>query len=424
MVTHMFDHVELEELTRKVAGADCSFASRAERLAAVHSIERARRHLDATAAHVLGSLDAEAVCEAEFGMTTGSWLAYHHTQPAQGARRRVKIATLLKERLPLVDDALAEGRIGWCHVEVFARAANPRVVSEIARLQPELLDLADVATFEQFKREVMAISDRLDVDGGHDPGRDLSRNRLTIRPGLKGVYQIDGECLDDLGAELAEAVEVEMGRLFRQFTRDEETTGGAIDVPEPSTLRMLALMELCRRGITTRAGAGSGPVTDLTVVLHDTDPGKVWLHDGTTLPVEHLECRLCDPAIRFLTMTPDGVPLNLGHEERLATPHQRRANAIRDGGCVFPGCNRPPAWTDQHHVIHAGGPADGPTDLGNLASLCRTHHGITHRTGWEMHATPDQWFWWRTPTGNTFWSQRHGRQHPERQRTGQPPPGG
>ena len=27
-----------------------------------------------------------------------------------------------------------------------------------------------------------------------------------------------------------------------------------------------------------------------------------------------------------------------------------------------------------------------------------------------MHATDDHWFWWTTPSGETFWSQRHGRQ--------------
>ncbi len=388
----MFDHVGLAELTRKAADVDCSTASRAERLAAVHSIENARRHLDATEANVLASLEADATCVAQFGMSTGSWLAHHHAQPRFEAKRRVKCSNLLKERLPLVGDALREGRIGWCHVEVFARAANPRVVEEIARLSPELLDLADVATFEQFKREVMAISDRLDLEGGHDPGRDLSRNWLQIRPGHQGMFDIRGECLDDLGAELRENVDVVAGRLFRQFTRDNEASDGAVQVPEPAALKMLALLELARLGIAAGLGSGRGPVTDLTVVLHDTDPTVVRLHDGTTLPIRHLDARLCDAAVRFLTVDAEGVPLKLGHKERLATSDQRRVNAIRDGGCVFPGCEAPPSWTDQHHVIHAGPPTHGPTDSENLASLCRTHHGITHRTGWEMHASPDQWF--------------------------------
>jgi hypothetical protein len=35
---------------------------------------------------------------------------------------------------------------------------------------------------------------------------------------------------------------------------------------------------------------------------------------------------------------------------------------VRDGGCVFPGCDRPLAWCDAHHLWHwVDG---GPTDLG------------------------------------------------------------
>jgi hypothetical protein len=105
----------------------------------------------------------------------------------------------------------------------------------------------------------------------------------------------------------------------------------------------------------------------------------------------------------------------MGRKVRHATAAQRKALAQRDGGCVFPGCDAPAAWTDDHHVEHFG--HGGPTDLDNLAGLCRYHHGITHRRGWEMQATDDGWYWWRSPTGRTFWSQRH-----QRRRTG-PTPG-
>ena len=43
-----------------------------------------------------------------------------------------------------------------------------------------------------------------------------------------------------------------------------------------------------------------------------------------------------------------------------------------------------------------------PTDLHNLALLCRHHHGVTHRKGWAMVADPDQTFTWTTPSGQTL----------------------
>ena len=44
--------------------------------------------------------------------------------------------------------------------------------------------------------------------------------------------------------------------------------------------------------------------------------------------------------------------LDLGTPQRLATPTQRRNLALRDGGCLFPGCERPPAVCEAHHRKH------------------------------------------------------------------------
>jgi HNH endonuclease len=64
------------------------------------------------------------------------------------------------------------------------------------------------------------------------------------------------------------------------------------------------------------------------------------------------------------------------------SPAQRRALTHRDGGCVFPGCDRPEAWCDAHHLVHWT--RGGPTDLDNLALLCRRHHVTVHEGGWRI----------------------------------------
>src|SRR6266545_790889 len=60
--------------------------------------------------------------------------------------------------------------------------------------------------------------------------------------------------------------------------------------------------------------------------------------------------------------------------------------AVRDGGCSFPNCDRPLAWCEAHHLRHWL--HGGPTDLANLALLCRTHHRAVHEAGWQIHRHP------------------------------------
>jgi hypothetical protein len=80
-------------------------------------------------------------------------------------------------------------------------------------------------------------------------------------------------------------------------------------------------------------------------------------------------------------------PLEVGRTSRVVQAAQRTALAVRDGGCVFPGCSRPLAWCEAHHLRHWL--HGGPTDLANLALVCRTHHRAVHEGGWRLARDPD-----------------------------------
>ena len=66
--------------------------------------------------------------------------------------------------------------------------------------------------------------------------------------------------------------------------------------------------------------------------------------------------------------------LDVGRAQRLVTPAIRAALALRDGGCVFPGCEKPPHACHAHHVIPWW--QGGTTAQTNLALLCPHHHGL------------------------------------------------
>jgi HNH endonuclease len=80
-------------------------------------------------------------------------------------------------------------------------------------------------------------------------------------------------------------------------------------------------------------------------------------------------------------------PLEVGRTSRVVAPAQRVALAVRDNGCVFPDCTRPQAWCEAHHLRHWL--HGGPTDLANLALLCRAHHRAVHEGGWRLARGPD-----------------------------------
>jgi hypothetical protein len=68
----------------------------------------------------------------------------------------------------------------------------------------------------------------------------------------------------------------------------------------------------------------------------------------------------------WAALTAPVLPLSVGRKSRTVPAHLRIALTLRDKGCRFPGCDRPPAWTDGHHIIHwVDG---GPTELNNLVN--------------------------------------------------------
>ena len=68
----------------------------------------------------------------------------------------------------------------------------------------------------------------------------------------------------------------------------------------------------------------------------------------------------------------------------------------RDQRCRFPGCTAAAYFTDLDHV--RPWPL-GPTNPTNLACLCRRHHRIKQRPGWQVRLNPDASMDWTDPTG-------------------------
>jgi hypothetical protein len=88
------------------------------------------------------------------------------------------------------------------------------------------------------------------------------------------------------------------------------------------------------------------------------------------------------------TVASVSLPLDVGALTETIPVHLRRAIAVRDRGCRFPGCDQPVAACQPHHIIPRA--QGGPTCLTNLMLLCSFHHLVAvHRWGWGIVLHPD-----------------------------------
>ncbi len=120
--------------------------------------------------------------------------------------------------------------------------------------------------------------------------------------------------------------------------------------------------------------------------------------DGTvTVPGSVLERALCATGSIEVTLDTSGNPLDLGREARLFSARQKLVMAVRDGGCLWPGCDRPPAYCEAHHCEHwAHG---GNTDCATGVLLCRYHHLHLHNAGWRIEPVTGGGFMLHGPPG-------------------------
>ncbi|GIU89731.1 MAG: hypothetical protein KatS3mg010_0830 [Acidimicrobiia bacterium] len=147
-------------------------------------------------------------------------------------------------------------------------------------------------------------------------------------------------------------------------------------------------MELCETGAAHQErGPGRRATPQVTVVvdlevLEGRGHGEVVrraradaAHVGR-LSAATLRRLACDAGIARVVVDGASRPLDVGRTTRTVPPAVWRALVVRDGGCVHPGCDRPPGWCEAHHVVpwYDG----GATSLDNLELRCRHHHRAVH----------------------------------------------
>lgn len=281
----------------------------------------------------------------------------------------------------------------------------------------QLVDEAANRTVEELRAAARTTRDRLDPDGAERRSRERYEAR-SYRMWTDAEGRQHGTFVfDDEGGLWVRSIFDSALRPRRggpRFVDSEEKAEAQVLVDDPRTNDQLAydlMLDLLRTGALADAQTVFGArqpgvrivhvVRDESARADDFAGGRTHTEDGLTfLPTAVAEQRACDSGRRAITVDERGNPLNVGRMHRLFTPAQRIALAIRDGGCRWKGCDRPPSYCEAHHIDDWS--AGGRTDIDRGILLCRFHHMNLHHRGWRINRVDREEFVLRDPSGSSI----------------------
>jgi hypothetical protein len=387
--------IDLDGLLAVEVGGLCDEALRRH----VVALHRAKAILDAATVEATRALDARKVWATDAARSPGAWLAARCDVLPGAARHDVEVGRTLAHT-PLVAAAARAGRLGRVKVDALVAVRTPEVADLFAAHEAWLVDKVAGLRADQARRfcEAWLQQARLQV-GWCDPDgpapADAPRIAVDLTATFAGRFVLDGEMDAEHGALVSGALDAEVDAMFRcgLFAADD-----GLSVAER---RGLAFAQILAR--KARAGTKNGePRPAVDVVVDARTLAAVPIDDAEDLRSRVCRTRTGHPlspqtarrlacnALLRRVLVADGAVLDLGMAVRLATGHQKRALTAVHGGCQFPGCTAPVDWCEAHHLDpHDPAAGTGPTDMANLALLCRFHHHRIHDDGYTLARAPD-----------------------------------
>lgn len=365
-------------------------------------LEHASRALEAERCRRLGEVDRRGSWERDERIGLTAWVARALRIPHAAAARMVALARSLRRMRP-TREALSQGEVsvGAARVLAAAQEAHP---DQFGSSEEVLVDAARTLPYRELTKAVSywrqaAEPERVEEDAE----RGFQRRRLHVSPTFEGMVRVDGDLDPVAGQTLITALravtdaEVKNGGGTEPAGTPWPRPAGGGEHRTPAQRRADALGEICRRFLDSPdrpVGGGERPhvtvVVDLEALAGRAGrPGEApageapagarhrcELPDVGPISPETARRMACDAGITRVITRGRSEVLDVGRQTPNPTAAIRKALALRDGGCAFPDCDRPPSWCDAHHIRHWA--KGGPTALSNLVLLCRVHHGVIH----------------------------------------------
>ncbi len=364
----------------------------------VRDLRRMEGMLATAKASVIALGDVVKVAQQAGMASTGQWFKQRFNTSSREASRQQQLADTL-DRLPRTRDALVAGQLGPEQASLLGHAARRGRLGAADEIEDTLLDTASRTSPEQLRERIRRAEQAKDDDAlRRDENRQYALRRASCVKQDDGMWRLDA---------LLPGVEGEMfATALEAFTTPDPAD-------TPPHLRRRAdqrladgLITLSRAVLDNKLAPQAGGLKPHLMVLVPYDGPDPWhparLDDarqhadervlaqtaaGTTLSPAATQRLFCDARLSRIVMSPRSEPLDVGRATRTWTVAQHAALAVRDRGCRGPGCDRPAAWCDRHHVDWWSN--GGLTDLPNGILLCHQHHRLVHEGGWKLRVDPD-----------------------------------
>lgn len=389
----------------------CPAGSDAERLAAVAETRKVSGQLMALSAVLACQADADETALRAHGTSLATWLAATQTLTRREAHRLIGQGRDLT-RFPEVARRTLSGDVGFEQAlaisSVLSRLPGDLGPEQTAQAERTMLGFADEfdsAGLAGLSRHLLEV---IDPDGSDErDAKRLERDLRQARAARHLVFSRDGHGSLHFRGSLPVVDAEPLVRLVEAYAeqgrrRALDRVDPLAEVVTPAMRRadgLCALVAAHQQESLAPSCNGDRPRLVVTVSLESLRgavPNAEVAGSSDRLTPGQLRQIACDAEVLPVVLGGRSEVLDVGRAQRLVTPAIRTALTLRDGGCVFPGCDKTPGECHAHHLVpwYAG----GRTSLDNLVLVCPHHHNLIEpaREGppgrrWEAVIDDDGW---------------------------------
>jgi hypothetical protein len=397
----------LDEIEMVLDRFDVAAVTRGDRLGCSQRALGLASRLNAVSAALLAVADAASDSLRDAGTPTSTWLA------TRGGLSKREAAGLLHQARELG----ARPEIGQAAVTGAISVAKARTITKVldglgglsteqgARAEQVMLGLAATQDTDQLAKAAPLVLAAVAGESAEEAQeKRLQRQAEAAQRNRSLVFSRDGNGSVTFSGSLPQVAAEGFITLIDSYV--ESRRRSAIEERDPATAtrtpaqrRADALLDLITAHQRERRAPSTGGDRPRVVVtmsydrLHTAAAGAGLIGDGEAVSAGDLRRLCCDADLVPAVLGSASEVLDVGREQRLVTRTLRTALTLRDGGCVFPGCNTRPAVCEAHHLKPWWD--GGETKLSNLALLCHHHHGLIEpakygaRDQWELRIGPD-----------------------------------